>query len=271
MFLCFTYDKSLLDNVKILTNDKVWQLLPLYPQGLLQKKAKLVWHDLFLTDLCWFLIISFIWLFPLFFFFLGMKLNWEVCNFLSSPHSFLSFWHLIQPLWVFKAFKAHGSETASISCVNKLEWLETIILYQYILTFSALFLDPDLPPSWLLLIILAINLQVTMLLETRKSGIKCFGLIDNVWGKALTKVHHCHPRVSWTLRERVGMISFHSLTLAQFIFYLSVQNRSASSGNTGPSIFCSLTALGDGVQMYSDRDHIFTRSLGKNFNQSVSG
>lgn len=135
MFLCFTYDKSLLDNVKILTNDKVWQLLPLYPQGLLQKKAKLVWHDLFLTDLCWLLIISFIWLFPPFFF-LGMKINWVVCNFLSS-HSFLSFWHLIQPLWVFKAFKAHGSETASISCVNKLEWLETIILHQYILICSA--------------------------------------------------------------------------------------------------------------------------------------
>lgn len=76
--------KDCWDNVKILTNDKVWQLLPLYPQGLLQKKAKLVWHDLFLTDLCWLLIISFIWLFPPFFFSPGMMLNWVVCNFLSS-------------------------------------------------------------------------------------------------------------------------------------------------------------------------------------------
>lgn len=84
MFLCFIYDKRLWDNVKILTNDKVWQLLPLYPQGLLQKKAKLVWRDLCLTDLCWLLIISFIWLFPPSFSSPGMKLNWVVCNFLSS-------------------------------------------------------------------------------------------------------------------------------------------------------------------------------------------
>lgn len=159
VFLCFAYDKSLWDNVKLLTNDKVWQLLPLYPRGLLEKKGKLVWHDLFLTDLCWLLIISFIWLFPPIFF-PGMKLNWVVCNFLSSPHSFSAFWHLIQPSQVFKAFKAHGSEIASMSFVNKLGWFETMILHQYILTCSALFLDPDLPPLWLLLMVLAINLAV---------------------------------------------------------------------------------------------------------------
>lgn len=55
-----------------------------------------------------------------------------------------------------------------------------MILHQYLLTCSALFLDPDLPPLWLLLMVLAINLQFTMLLETQKTGIKCFGLIDNV-------------------------------------------------------------------------------------------
>lgn len=35
-----------------------------------------------------------------------------------------------------------------------------MILHQYILTCSALFLDPDLPPLWLLLMVLAINLAV---------------------------------------------------------------------------------------------------------------
>lgn len=92
-------------------------------------------------------------------FFPGMKLNWVVCNFLSSPRSFSAFWHLIQPAWVFKAFKARGSEIVSVCFVNKLGWFETTILHQYSLTCSALFLDLDLPPLWLLLIVLAINMQ----------------------------------------------------------------------------------------------------------------
>lgn len=114
--------KDCWDNVKILTNDKVWQLLLLYPQGLLQKKAKLVWHDLFLTDLCWLLIISFIWLFPPFFFFSRNEVKLGSLQFLIFC-LFSAFWHLIQPSWVFKAFKAYGSEIASLTFVNKLGWL----------------------------------------------------------------------------------------------------------------------------------------------------
>lgn len=182
MFLCFIYDKRLWDNVKILTNDKVWQLLPLYPQGLLQKKAKLVWHDLLLTDPCWFLIISFIWLFPPFFpsrneVKLGSMQFLIFCL-------FSAFWHLIQASWVFKAFKAYGTEIASLTFVNKLGWLERAILHQYMLICSTLFLDPDLPPLWLLLPLLGINLQLIILLKICKISIKCFGLIDNAGCKA---------------------------------------------------------------------------------------
>lgn len=185
MFLCFIYDKRQWDNVKILTNDMVWQLLPLYPQGLLQKKAKLVWHDLFLTDLCWLLIISFIWLFPLFFFFSRNEVKLGSLQFLIFC-LFSAFWHLIQPSWIFRAFKAYGSEIASLTFVNKLRWLERTILHQYILICSARFLDPDLPFLWLLLPLLAINLQRITLLKICKMGIKCFGFIDNAWCKAST-------------------------------------------------------------------------------------
>lgn len=193
-FLCFIYDKRLWDNVKILTNDKVWQLLPLYPQGLLQKKAKLVWRDLFLTDLCWLLIISFIWLFPPFFF-PRNEVKPGSLQFLIFC-LFSAFWHLIQPSWVFKAFKAYGSEIASLTFVNKLGWLERTILHQYILTCSALFLDPDLPPLCLLLTVLTINLQLIMLLKIRKMGIKCFSLIDNAWCKASTTALPSFPWAS---------------------------------------------------------------------------
>lgn len=182
MFLWFIYDKRLWDNVKILTNDKVWQLLPLYPQGLLQKKAKLVWHDLFLTELCWLLIIFFIWLFPPFFFFRN-EVKLGSLQFLIFC-LFSAFWHLIQVSWVFKAFKAYGSEIASHTFVYKLGWHERTILHQYILIFSALFLDPDLPPLCLLLPLLAITLQLITLLKICKMSIKCFGLIDNAGCKA---------------------------------------------------------------------------------------